>query len=276
MSRRSRRCASVAGVAAEMASTPQCAGRSTGTTRVRLWVVVAATVVVAVVTARLGLWQLDRAAQKQALQSAIDRQAGLPALHWTELASDAQRLETQRHRLVRLEGHWVPEATLFLDNRPMAGRPGFIVLTPLALADGTAVPVQRGWLPRDPVDRTRVQAPPLTASVPVRLDGRMAGPPSRLYAFEEEEQGPIRQNVDIENLAAQWRLKLRATSVQQISVASDDGQPDGLLREWPRPATGVAKHHGYAFQWFALSALSVGLFLWFQIIRPRRRPPPPP
>ena len=92
----------MAGVAAEMASTPQCAGRSTGTTRVRLWVVVAATVVVAVVTARLGLWQLDRAAQKQALQSAIDRQAGLPALHWTELASDAQRLETQRHRLVRL------------------------------------------------------------------------------------------------------------------------------------------------------------------------------
>jgi surfeit locus 1 family protein len=31
----------------------------------------------------------------------------------------------------------------------------------------------------------------------------------------------------------------------------------------------VGKHHGYAFQWFALSALIAGLYVWFQLLRPR-------
>ena len=48
---------------------------------------------------------------------------------------------------------------------------------------------------------------------------------------------------------------------------------DGLARDWPAPATGVETHHGYAFQWFALSALITGLYVWFQLIRPRRRQP---
>ena len=46
---------------------------------------------------------------------------------------------------------------------------------------------------------------------------------------------------------------------------------DGLLRDWPVVAAGIHKHYGYAFQWFALSALTVTLYAWFQIIRPRRR-----
>jgi surfeit locus 1 family protein len=48
---------------------------------------------------------------------------------------------------------------------------------------------------------------------------------------------------------------------------------DGLARDWPAADTGVAKHHGYAFQWFALSALLVILYVWFQLIAPRRRAP---
>jgi len=33
----------------------------------------------------------------------------------------------------------------------------------------------------------------------------------------------------------------------------------------------VSKHHGYAFQWFALCALVALLYLWFQILVPRRK-----
>jgi surfeit locus 1 family protein len=46
---------------------------------------------------------------------------------------------------------------------------------------------------------------------------------------------------------------------------------DGLLRQWPRPAVDVQKHYGYAFQWFALGALMAGLYVWFQLVRPRLR-----
>ena len=46
---------------------------------------------------------------------------------------------------------------------------------------------------------------------------------------------------------------------------------DGLRRDWPAPAADLGKHHGYAFQWFALSTLIMGLYVWFQLIQPRRR-----
>lgn len=236
--------------------------------RSRFWVVALAALVLAGLTARLGWWQLDRAEQKRAYQAAIDERGALPALVWQDLARSPADLEAQRHRLIRLAGYWQPDATVFLDNRPMGGRAGFYVVTPLTLPDGSAVLVQRGWTPRDPIERTRVSAPPLPRT-PVIVEGRIAGPPSRLFEFEGADQGSIRQNLDIESFAAEHRLRLRATSIQQLTAVA--GKPDGLLRDWPRPATGVAKHHGYAFQWFSLSALTVGLFLWFQIIRPRRQ-----
>jgi cytochrome oxidase assembly protein ShyY1 len=48
---------------------------------------------------------------------------------------------------------------VLLDNRPHGNGTdsrGFLVLTPLRLADGGSVLVMRGWLPRDAQDRTRI------------------------------------------------------------------------------------------------------------------------
>jgi surfeit locus 1 family protein len=53
--------------------------------------------------------------------------------------------------------------------------------------------------------------------------------------------------------------------------AGIDAPSDGLLRNWPLIASGVDKHHGYAFQWFGLCALILILYVWFQIISPLRR-----
>jgi len=48
--------------------------------------------------------------------------------------------------------------------------------------------------------------------------------------------------------------------LQQTDAASD-----GLLRDWPQALSGSDKNRGYAFQWFALSLLSLLLFAWFQV-----------
>jgi surfeit locus 1 family protein len=233
-------------------------------------VVLVAALAGALLTARLGLWQLDRAAQKQALQQAMIGRAALPPLSASELAPDARQAEAQHWRRIRLQGRWRPEATLYLDNRQMHGRPGFFVLTPLLLPAGDAVLVQRGWIPRDAAQRTRLQ-PIDTPAGEVSLEGRVAPPPSQLYEFATaaSEAGPIRQNVDLAALGREWRLALRPLSVQQLPAAA--AAADGLLRDWPLPAVDVGKHHGYAFQWFALSALITGLYVWFQLLRPRRR-----
>lgn len=235
--------------------------------RSRALILIAA-VGVAALTARLGVWQLDRAAQKLAVQASIDQRRDLPPLSSGELAHTADGAAAQFHRRIALEGRWLAERTIYLENRPMGGRPGFIVLTPLQLADGSAVIVQRGWLPRHATDRTRI-APYATPMEPVRVVGRIAPPPGRLYEFDAAASGPIRQNVDLADFARESRLALHPLSVQQI----DDGgaAADGLLRRWPVVAADVHKNYGYAAQWFALSALTIALYVWFQLLRPRRR-----
>ncbi len=230
-------------------------------------VVLVAAVLSAALTARLGWWQLDRAAQKNQLQAAMDSRRALPPLAPADLATETAAAVAQHHRAIVLQGQWVVEQTIYLENRQMKGVPGFFAVTPLRLDDGTAVLVQRGWLPRDPADRTRiVAAPPPTGRVQVH--GLIAPPPGRLYEFDTAASGAIRQNLLLDAFARESGLRLRPLSVQQ---QDDAAQPSvGLMRQWSAPASGVHKHYGYAFQWFALSALILGLYVWFQLIRPRR------
>ena len=141
--------------------------------------VLIATVALVGVTARLGFWQLDRAAQKMAIQTAIDDRRGLTELHTEDLANTSLAAAAQHYRRIALEGHWLGKHTIYLDNRPMSTRVGFVAVTPLALPDGTAVLVQRGWLPRDQLDRTRI-LPIATPEGVVRVAGLVSPPPGRL------------------------------------------------------------------------------------------------
>lgn len=236
--------------------------------RLRRAVVLVAALVAVAVTARLGVWQLDRAAQKTTLQRAIDERAALPPLAADALATSADEAAAQYHRRVVLRGGWLPEHTIYLENRQMDQRPGFFVVTPLRLADGSAVLVQRGWLPRDAQDRTRI-APVRDDAGELEIVGRIAPPPARLYEFDPAATGRIRQNLDLQPFARETGLALRPLSVLQLDSPAFDG--DGLRRQWPLPAVDVHKHYGYAFQWFALAALITGLYVWFQLVQPRRR-----
>jgi surfeit locus 1 family protein len=55
-----------------------------------------------------------------------------------------------------------------------------------------------------------------------------------------------------------------------VSLLQTGATDEGLLRDWAAPNLGVEKHYGYAFQWFALCALVVALYVWFQLIHPLR------
>jgi surfeit locus 1 family protein len=234
----------------------------------RGWVVLVAALLFAALTARLGVWQLDRADQKNRAQAALNERRAMPSLPAAALALRPAEAAAQYSRLITLEGHWLPEKTVYLENRQMDTRVGFYAVTPLRLDDGTAVLVQRGWLPRDQVDRTRIVAPRAPAGRVV-VQGRIAPGPGRIYDFAGAASGPIRQNLDIESYARETALPLRPVSV--VEEDSPKASPDGLLRHWQAPAADVQKHYGYAFQWFALSTLTIALYAWFQIIQPLRR-----
>lgn len=216
-------------------------------------------------TLSLGAWQWGRAQQRIALHEAIEAKAQMPAVPAAELLAAADP-DALVHRPVALRGTWVAERTVFLDNRQMNGVPGFYVVTPLRLEGGDAtVLVQRGWAQRN-FSRREALPPVQTPAGLVEVRGRLAPPPAKLYAFDAEEHGPIRQNLDLARFRAETGLALLPLSVQQTGAPSE-----GLLRQWPQPASGAEKNYGYAFQWWALAALIAILYVWFQFLQPRRR-----
>jgi surfeit locus 1 family protein len=234
--------------------------------RTRALVVLVGAVLGAALTARLGLWQLDRAAQKTALAEAIESRGRLPPLPRDALAATPRGAAAQYWRKVDLRGRWMAARTIYLDNRQMDARPGFFVVTPLVLGPDDAVLVQRGWVPRNQSDRT-VLAPVATPAGEVEVHGLVAPPPSRLFEFQHGGTGTIRQNLDLPEASREFGIKLRPLAIWQTDDAGNAG--DGLLRHWAHPAVDVSMHYGYAFQWFALCALIAALYVWFRILRPR-------
>lgn len=231
--------------------------------------VLLATLAVVTLTAMLGHWQLGRAQDKLARQALLDARAREPQLPAAWLARSAEDAPSQLQRRIALHGSWLHAHTVFLDNRAQDGRVGFVVVTPLLLAPGDAVLVQRGWVARDSRERSRLPhvATPTGA---VTVMGRVVPWPSTYVALGADEAGPIRQNVAPESFAREVGVRLRPVTIQQ-EVAAPQGEAAALVRRWPAAALDVHKHYGYAVQWFLLCALAAGLYVWFQLIRPRRR-----
>lgn len=244
----------------------------------RAWVILMATLLGVVATGLMGRWQLQRAEAKQLLHDTMVARAQMPALSVQSLPCSLAQWQAQLQRPVVLTGRWLADKTLFLDNRPMAGRAGFVVLTPLQLeavtgCQATVVLVQRGWVPRDPQDRLKV--PPVSTPTGwVQVQARVVPAPSNLLQLGEGgvERGPVRQNVSLEALAQEWQLALRPGSLQELG-ASNGARHDGLLRHWWQPSADVGKHQAYAAQWFGMAAVMLGLYLWFQWVKPRWRAP---
>jgi surfeit locus 1 family protein len=229
-------------------------------------VIAVAAIMAMALTAKLGFWQWGRGEQRTALHEAVAARGKSAPVGHAELVAARGVDPALLHRPVTVRGTWVAERTVFLDNRQMNAAPGFYVVTPLRLDGADAVVlVQRGWAPRNFTQRDllpAVQTPPGI----VEVRGRLAPPPAKLYAFDTEEKGPIRQNLDLARFRAETGLPLLELSVQQTGPASE-----GLLRHWPQAGSGAEKNYGYAFQWWALSALIAILYVWFQLVLPFRR-----
>ena len=234
----------------------------------------AAVILVIGTAVSLGLWQLRRADEKAGAQAARDAaMTAAPVLLPTGKVVTAEPIIGRR---VVAEGRFDPAATLLLDNRTHQGAAGFHVLTPMRLGDGRAqVMVLRGWVARDPRERTRSQ-PFRTPATPVRIEGlaeRDLPQPIVLGdgGASSPADGAVVQRFDL----AAWRAATGPAALSLIVRQTSD-LDDGLVRVWAQPGSGVDKHYGYAVQWFALAAAAGAWWVWVAAAtwyRPGRRGP---
>lgn len=237
-------------------------------TSTRSRIALAAALAVIALTASLGVWQLRRASEKAAAQAERDAALAAPPLRVDGAWPPPARVEGRR---IELSGHFDASGTLLLDNRTQGGVAGFHVLTPLRrTVEGPPVMVLRGWVARDLRDRSRALdfATPVD---PVRIEGlALANLPQPIVLGADDLQSVrttrVVQRFDLEA----WRRDQGPDAAAFVVRQTSDLQ-DGLVRDWVQPGSGVDRHHGYAVQWFALSALTAAL-TWRAARRARRRP----
>jgi surfeit locus 1 family protein len=98
----------------------------------------------------------------------------------------------------------------------------------------------------------------------VKVTGIATVPGRFIELAKVEDSGPVWQNLTVERYMARTGLQ-----VQPVVVQQQNDLDDGLLRAWERPDFGIAKHYGYAVQWFSLCALIIFLFVFFHVKRSR-------
>ncbi|MAU22804.1 MAG: cytochrome c oxidase assembly protein [Martelella sp.] len=210
----------------------------------------------------LGNWQVRRLHWKEALLASVEQQLQAPPITLAE-AEALPRSEIE-YRPIEVTGRFEHnrERHFFATYQ---GQSGYYVYTPLRLADGRAIFVNRGFVPFDMKDAATRQEGQVTGTVTVtglardRLDEK----PS--FAVPEND---IAQNIfywkDIDAMAQSTGLS--AGEVVPFFVDADDAPNPGGL-----PVGGVTRisfpndHLQYAITWYGLAAtlaIIVGLLAY--------------
>ena len=190
---------------------------------------------IALVCVRLGIWQLDRLGQRRARNAILAARLALPPL--VVVSGTPPDSARQRHLIARGVYDFARER--IWPGRSFDGTPGVGLITPLRLADGSAVFVDRGWVPSP--DAYHVDQAPYREADTVSVEGLGVIPPRG------------RDDVDPVALRDSVPYALLPFVLQEAGSAA----PQGLPRRWPPPALDDGPHLSYAIQWFSFALIIV-------------------
>lgn len=240
-------------------------GSNTGRRRFRpSLLVTVATVAFCMLTLSLGNWQTRRAHEKEALQTKLDERALQAPISLPASAVDAEEFD---RRPVKVRGRYDAALSILLDNKVYQGRVGYQVLTPLRIGAGERyVLINRGWIA---AGRTRADLPHVeTPKGEQQIEGVAVVPSAKVFELGvDTQQQKVWQNLVLARYASWSGLRLQPVVIEQHSAVAD-----GLVRDWPRPDTGIEKHRGYALQWYSFCALALLLYFVLNYKRPGDRP----
>lgn len=211
-------------------------------------------ILVAVSFSWLGLWQLDRLDQRHAYEDLVAERLAAPPSPLVDVLA-AHSLDDVRFRRVVAEGTFDPAHEVILYGRTQSGQTGNHVLTPLLLEDGTAVAVDRGWVPLSDDD------PPLADAAPpsgrVRVTGVLF--PSEADGGDGAGDGAGPRTtftrLDLPALASQLPYPLAPA---YLLLGSQEPAQADLPRIAPLPDAGQSPPHlSYAIQWFTFATIAV-------------------
>jgi cytochrome oxidase assembly protein ShyY1 len=229
------------------------------------WALTALAVALAIAFVGLGRWQWQRGDARQEEWDAFARGADAARPLGASKLDDVARFAR-----LSVTGRLQPERQFLLDNRSHAGVPGYEVLTPLELADGRTLLVDRGWVA---FTGSRAHLPTVSfAPAPlVTVVGRVDNLPSAGLAYGRAPPA----------LEGSWPRVTSYPRMSELSAALnralearilllDPSAADGYVRDWQPPGIPPARHWAYAIQWWLFAATLVVLWSVASVRRARR------
>lgn len=198
------------------------------------------------VTMSLGFWQLDRAEEKRQIQALFQQRQNNGPVPIEQLDENSDL----RYQPVELQGNYLNDKWLLLDNRINHGKFGYEIVTPFKLTNSNLVVfINRGWVPGDISRRT---LPSITAvDNEVELVGEIYVPQGQMMVLESQpitEWSTIVQSIDVKGLASKVDGE-----VFPHTVRINEFSPGAYKSNWMVVNVQPAKHTAYAVQWFAMT-----------------------
>lgn len=198
-----------------------------------------------------GIWQLDRLDERRERNELVRERRSAD-----ERPLPAPGTPDTAHRRVRAVGRYDATGELVLRGRSLDDRPGNHVLTPLVLDDGTAILVDRGWVPPGLEDPPVRDAAPPAGRVTVHgvlVPSEGSGPLQRT----DPRAGAITR-IDVAAVDRASPLDLRDAYL--LLGAQSPSQPGRLPTPAPLPSLDEGPHLLYAIQWFCFVAIAVATY----------------
>ncbi len=207
----------------------------------------------------LGFWQLDRWDEEKARQARIEARIDEPPIPLTEVLRPdmtAAELDDLEYQPVTATGRYLPDEEVAHRNRDLSGQGGFDWLTPLQVADGTAVLVRRGFVPPTRIAGTEpTSAPPPEGEVTVtgwlELSGQQPG-----FGPTDRGTGPLETvfNADVARIDQQVTPDLLP---MVLHLREQDPAQGDLPIAQPVPEVDLSQNLSYAVQWFIFATIAV-------------------
>lgn len=223
---------------------------------------------VVVTMLNLGFWQLNRLDERKSANAVVTNAMDQPPEPLSSVlpdgtASTSEQVKAADYQPVYVSGVYRTDEQVLVNNRTNNGSPGYWVVTPLVQADGTAVAINRGWIPFSyteggswddfaPPTGTVVVQGLLRQSQVRETDGLVSSPKDpeigTLRTLARLDVGRLAQQIDERLVPGYVSLRVQEPSQFELPVPV------------PLPELSEGPHLGYAMQWFAFSLLTIVVY----------------
>lgn len=219
------------------------------------WLIALCVFATATLFASLGLWQLDRAAEKVGAQQVMEAESqrsaqpiqSIPTGHLSRANPELQ------NRHVSLEGEYLNDKTILLLAEFHETQIGYGVVTPLRLTEtGQVVLVSRGWTSALHKPGAELRLAPVEGPVAVTAQLFVPAIDARIIPSEiDASNWPIfMRNLEINVIS-----EILGEEVFPFEVRLTNEQDGALVRHWPAVSADVNQNLSYALQWFSFGLL---------------------